>query len=266
MTTRRTGLALALALLAAQGARGQELTEQTALNDPLAALAEALDEPGREVLAGFPGYDAGRILKGVQALERRANTPDARPDDGYVAALGYLQLLVVRRYFEREAAASMPRALRDRTDEALAARGLEHARAFAQAQPRHSDVERVIGELISFQISGPISGMSKGPEARAAIDRALTKDPGNAWAHFAIARMHFHNPAFVGGDKEAALREFRLLSRRIEDVRLSIYLARAYLWKGLPDQARYWSQVALRQAADNPEAQALARAVARTEE
>ena len=248
---------ITLALTLSSPAAGQELTEETALRDPLAGLAEQLDEPGREVLAAYLDYDAARILAGVQALEARAGTPAARPDDDYVAALGYLELLVIRRFYAREDEARMPAALRDETDDALAARGLERALAFARRQPKHSDVERVAGELISFQISGPISGMSKGPEARAAIDRALQKDGGNAWAHFAVARMHFHNPAMFGGDKDAALRELRILSRTIQDFRVSLYLARCYLWKELPDQARYWASVARRQAPDNPEARRL---------
>src|SRR5690606_37120009 len=99
-----------------------------------------------------------------------------------------------------------------------------------------------------------------------AIDRALQKDRGNAWAHFAVARMHFHNPAMFGGDKDAALRELRILSRTIQDFRVSLYLARCYLWKELPDQARYWARVAQRQAPDNPEVRHLLSQVRGEEE
>lgn len=266
-TARRWLLPLALALAAtALSAHAQELTDETALRDPLQGVAEQLDESGREVLAAYPGYDAARILRAVQALEARAGTPAARPDDGYVAAVGYLELLVIRRYYAREDEAHMPAVLRDETDDKLAERGLAHALAFAQKDPKHSDVERVAGELISFQISGAVSGMRKGPEARAAIDRALQKDGGNAWAHFAVARMHFHNPAMFGGDKEAALRELRILSRTIQDFRVSLYLARCYQWKEQADEARYWARVAERQAPDNPEVRALLEQVRVAEE
>lgn len=265
-TERWRLLPLALALAAALPARAQELTDTTALRDPMEGLVEQLDEPGREVLAAYPGYDGERILRAVQALEARASTATARPDDGYVTALGYLELLVIRRYYAREDEAHLPAALRDETDDGLAARGLAHALAFAEKNPEHSDVERVAGELISFQISGPVSGMRKGPEARAAIDRALQKDGGNAWAHFAVARMHFHNPAMFGGDKDAALRELRILSRTIQDFRVSLYLARCYQWKEVPEQARYWARVAERQAPDNPEVRALLEQVSAAEE
>lgn len=265
-TTRRRLLPLALILVAALPAGAQELTDKTALRDPLQGVAEQLDELGREVLAAYPGYDGERILRAVQALEARASTAAARPDDGYVAALGYLELLVIRRYYAREDEDHMPTVLRDETDDGLAARGLAHALAFAEKNPKHSDVERVAGELISFQISGPVSGMRKGPEAQAAIDRALQKDGGNAWAHFAVARMHFHNPAMFGGDKEKALRELRILSRAIQDFRVSLYLARCYQWKEAPGEARYWARVAQRQAPDNPEVRALLQQVRGTEE
>lgn len=255
---RLAPLAMALAALSATWpARAQGLTDTTALHDPLQGITEQLDDTGREVLAAYPSFDAARILQAVKAIEARAGTPAARPEDGYIAALGYLELLVIRRHYAREDEEHMPAALRDETDDGLSERGLTHALAFAQKNPKHSDVERVAGELISFQISGPVSGMRKGPEARAAIDRALQKDDGNAWAHFAVARMHFHNPAMFGGDKDAALRELRILSRTIQDFRVSLYLARCYQWKELPAQARYWARVAERQAPDNPEVRAL---------
>jgi hypothetical protein len=120
----------------------------------------------------------------------------------------------------------------------------------------------VIGELISFQIRGMAGGMTKGPKARKEIDRAREMDPANCWVEFSRARMHFHNPAFVGGDKSKALREFRGLSKQMESFRVSLYLAWTYRAKELLPQAEYWAAKALQQAPDNPEAAWLARTIA----
>lgn len=220
-------------------------------HDPqVALLAEATQA---EVVSAFAAYDAGRIWSALERIKSRAGTAEARPLDGYAEALGCLELLVIQRWHQRQDEAGLPPVLAEQGREALVERGLAAAERFRQANPSHSDVERVRGELISFQITGPVSGWTKGPEAQTAVLEAEKKDGKNAWALFAQARMHFHNPAMAGGDKDLALKELRAISPHVQHFRISLYLALTYQAKEMPDQARYWAQVARRQAPDNPE-------------
>jgi len=256
-----TALALSLAtpFLASAGAG------EPAIHDPLAALARDLDATAAEVLAAFPAYDAARIASATAALEARAGTPAAGPMDGYVLAQGYLELAVIRRFYETEAPGTMPESLGRYEPDALSEAGLGHARAFAASHAGHSDIARVEGELISLQIRGMTGGMTKGPKARAAIERALEADPGNGWARFAVARMHFHNPPFAGGDLDLALAELREIARGVPSFRVSLYIARCYMRKRMDPQAAYWLEKAREQAPGNPEVERL-RAGMRTRE
>lgn len=263
-TTAWRALLGALALALGLGLPGR--ADEQPLHDPLAEAAPGLDATAREVLDAFPGYEVERLWAAVRALEARAGKAEAGPHDGWILAQGYLELLVAQRHFERHQPDDVPQLLRDHPAAELAERGIAAATAFRDAHPDHSDVERVLGELTSFQITGPISGWSKGPQAREAVERAKARDPGNAWAHFAEGRMLFHNPAMAGGDKDKALEVFRLVVRSLAGFRAPLYLAMTYQAKGMLRQARYWAEVARRAAPDNPEVAWLARELRGTED
>jgi hypothetical protein len=243
---RRGGLAaLLIGVASFTRAGGEEF------HDPQLALqAEATQA---EVVSAFAAYDVPRLWAALERLEARAGGPQAHPLDGYALASGWLQLLVIQRYYQRQDPDALPELLRAHEREELVERGLRAAEAFRARNPAHSDVERVRGELISFQITGPLSGWSKGPEAHAALAEAERKDPRNAWVVFASARMHYHNPAVAGGDKDLALRELRQISPHVRHFRVSLYLALVYQAKDMPAQARYWARAAERQAPGNPE-------------
>ena len=66
-------------------------------------------------------------------------------------------------------------------------------------------------------------------------------DPENGWVFFSSARMHYHNPSFVGGDKDLALKELRELQKSMEPFRVRLYLALVYNAKEMYPQARYWA-------------------------
>lgn len=260
-TTRCFLLAAALAA-AALPASAQRRERAHVYRDPLAAVASSLDDEARAVLEAYPSYDAGRILDAVRALEARHGTSDEGADDAWILAQGYLELAVVQRFYERHLPDTTPEAIAGADPDEWIERGLELAEEYAARHPEHADVERVRGELVSFQISGMIGGMTKGPEARKAIDRAVQLDPQNAWAAFARARMHYHNPAFVGGDVDLALREFRSLFESVEDVRVALYVAHCYRKKEMPSQAHFWARRALALAPENPEARWLEAEIA----
>lgn len=231
------------------------------LADPLARFESGADELAKELFAAFLRYDAAALVAGEARLAARMGGAEEVAGDAYLHAQGSVLILVMRRYYEVEDPEGMPAALAGIDPVALAGAGLARAAAFAASHPDHSDIERVQAELLSFQIRDMMSGMTKGPAARAAVGRALAKDPTNGWALFAQARMHFHNPAFAGGDKDLALQEFRRCAEVLGGFRAKLYLARAYHAKEMDTQARFWARKALAAAPDNPEVKRFAAAL-----
>lgn len=223
-------------------------------HDPVAASIETADPLTQSVFEAFETYDVDSMLARLGQLEERRGRGEAQDVDDYLVALGYLDVLVAQRFFERHDAEHMPASLRDADLDALAERGLEAIGRFAEAHPDHSDALRVRGELLSYQIRGMVAGMSKGPKARKSIERALEMDRQNGWALYAQARMHFHNPAFVGGDLDLSLHEFRKVAESFDHFQVVLYLAKAYRKKEMLPQALFWSQKGLELAPGNPEA------------
>lgn len=91
--------------------------------------------------------------------------------------------------------------------ESAAAAGMpaaERALALAKEPADVTQAHRVLGELISHQISGPISGMRNGPKAREHLDEALKLLPQDVECQRAQAIMLLNNPAMFGGDPARA--------------------------------------------------------------
>ncbi len=249
-------IALTALLLVAGAAclRGAAAAEtRTALHDPLATLQEKTDEVGRPVLTAFAAYDHAKIRKAIAALEARAGTDAAHDLDRYVIAQGYAEVATIRRYYEKHDEDAMPAALEALYADDIAEKGLAQAAAFAERHPEHSDIWRVTAELKASQIRGMTSGFTRGPEALEAITKAQELDPENGWALFAQGRMHYHNPAIAGGDKDLALRELRRVVKSIENWRVFHYLSLTYDAKDMLPQAWFWAQKASGAAPENPE-------------
>lgn len=242
------------ALLSSASAQRDRRSRRTTYRDPVAVASESTDEIGHSLLEAFERYDADVLSERLDQLEERRATDQALPDDDYIAALGYLDLLVVERFFERHDEEHMPVVLMDADLDELAERGLGAARRYAEANPEHSDILRVRGELLSYQIRGMAKGLTKGPKARKAIEQALEMDSRNGWALYAQARMHYHNPPFAGGDLDEALRELRKVADSFDHFRVAIYLSAAYRKQGMLPQALFWAQKSLELAPQNPEA------------
>lgn len=261
------GVALLGAALLGGAAVAQEKGADDRLNDPLAVLAKAADDTGRAVLTAFPAYDHATITKAVTALEKRAGSDKAREHDDYLIAQGYLEIATIRRFFEKQAEDDMPEVLDDLDPIELTEKGLAPAARYSEAHPEHSDIHRVMGELKALQIRGMISGMTKGPEALESMSRASRLDPKNGWAVFASGRMHYHNPAIAGGDKDLALKELRQVVKSIQNWRVYHYLSLTYDAKDMLSQAYFWARKASKAAPKNPEvAHQLAAVVAKRAE
>ena len=261
--SRPLALALSMALLAGavavRGATAEEAKTASkakvadTLNDALAVMREKTDTVGRPVVTAFAAYNHVAIRKAIAALEARAGTDTARDLDPYVIAQGYAEIATIRRFYEKYAEDDMPAVLDKLDSDEVAEKGIAQADAFTKTHPEHSDIWRVRGALKASQIRGMTSGFSKGPEALEGISTALRLDPKNGWALFAQGRMHYHNPAIAGGDKDLALKELRKVAKSIDNWRVQYYLSLSYDAKDMLPQAWFWAQKASRSAPKNPE-------------
>lgn len=251
MTTIALAVALTAGAVGLRGAVAEEAKEK--LHDPLAVMQEKTDAVGRPVVTAFAAYDHATIRKAITALEARVDTKKAHDLDRYVIAQGYAEIATIRRFFEKYAEDDMPAVLERLDSDEIAEKGLAQAQAFAKAHPEHSDVWRVVAELKASQIRGMTSGFTKGPQALEAIATAQRLDPLNGWALFAQGRMHYHNPAIAGGDKDLALKELRRVVKSTENWRVYHYLSLTYDAKDMLPQAWFWAQKASRAAPKNPE-------------
>jgi tetratricopeptide (TPR) repeat protein len=255
LRTKPRTLALAIALTAGTLFLSDALAEKTTepLNDPLAVMTQKIDAAGRPIVTGFVAYDHAQIRAAIAKLEARAKTDAAHEIDRYVIAQGYAEIATIRRFYEKHAEDDMPASLARLDADEIAEKGLAHAIAFSDAHPDHSDIWRVRAELKASQIRGMVSGFAKGPEALEAIANAQRLDPKNGWALFAQGRMHYHNPAIAGGDKDLSLKELRQVVKSIKNWRVYHYLSLTYDAKDMLPQAWFWAQKARRTAPKNPE-------------
>jgi tetratricopeptide (TPR) repeat protein len=86
---------------------------------------------------------------------------------------------------------------------------------------------RILGMLCGQAITDILSGLSYGPRAKSAIDKAVELAPRSAAAYLARGVGNFYVPAQLGGGAKPAIADFR---RAIE---LEPANAEAYLWLGV---------------------------------
>ncbi|MCB9881744.1 MAG: hypothetical protein H6834_08140 [Planctomycetes bacterium] len=249
---------LALLLLASSWHVVQDppKTEEIVFQDRVAQGIAKMDPtaPERVIVDAFATYDVKAIRAAVAALEGRLAKPPETVNDGYYAALGYLELLVIEKFYRKEDPKAYPESLKGFDVDQASERGRELAAKVLELSPRHGEAMRLLGEFHAHLIAGMMSGMTEGPRAREWIDKARETDNANGWAIFGEGRMLFHNPGFAGGDKPRAQAIFKRLAKEMPHVRVSLYLARSYEHDGMLVKASYWTRKALSQAPTNPEA------------
>ena len=125
----------------------------------------------------------------------------------------------------------------------------EQALALAKNKLDHARAERVLGELLAHQITGPVSGMTKGPEALQHISNAMLEAPEDVECQGSQGLMYLYNPPINGGDVEQAIKTFRgCIDNAAPGTRTDhyyLYLAQAYLKQSKLLQARLAAQQAL---------------------
>ncbi len=109
---------------------------------------------------------------------------------------------------------------------AAAERGIAAAEKLVGLKP-DAESYRVLGVLYGQAITDWLSGLSYGPRAKSAIDKAVSKAPGSAAVYVARGVGNFYLPAQLGGGSAVAIADFRKATQ------LEPGNAEAYVWLGV---------------------------------
>ena len=127
-----------------------------------------------------------------------------------------------------------------------AQRGIQAAAKAVSLKSDSGEAYRLLGMLYGQSVIDLVSGLSNGPRAKDAINKAVALAPKSSNVYVARGVGNYYLPAQLGGGAEAAIADFR---RAIE---LDARNSEAYLWLGL----------ALRKENKDPEArQAFSKAL-----
>ena len=108
-----------------------------------------------------------------------------------------------------------------------AMRGSKAAEKAVALKPANGEGWRVLGMLYGQAITDLMSGLSYGPRAKDAINKAVSLAPQSAPVYLARGVGNYYLPPQLGGGVETALADFR------KAIELDPKNAEAYLWLGL---------------------------------
>jgi len=169
---------------------------------PLETARNVQDRAVLEKLAGEAGATAAKS----------SNDPEAQ----YRAALVYSYLAEVQiEMHDRKAG------------RASAEQGIKAAERAVSLKPDNAEYYRVLGTLYGQGITDVMSGLSYGPKAKSAINKAVEKAPKSAAMYVARGVGNYYLPAQLGGGAQAAIPDFQ------KAIELDPKNAEAYLWLGL---------------------------------
>jgi len=193
------------------------------------------------LLAGFLAaatsssvLETARDLQDRAALEKLVNdSADAAakvpndPEAQYRVALAssYLAEVEIEQHDKKSARAA-------------AERGIKGAEKAVALKPDMAEYYRVLATLYGQAITDIMSGLSYGPKAKEAVNKAVEKAPNSSSVYVARGVGNYYLPAQLGGGPAGAIPDFQ------KAIQLDPKNAEAYLWLG----------VSLRQAKQDPEA------------
>lgn len=124
--------------------------------------------------------------------------------------------------------------------------GIQAASKAVTLRPQSGEAYRVLGMLYGQSIVDLVSGLSNGPKAKDAINKAVSLAPKSSGVYVARGVGNYYLPSQLGGGAEVAIADFR------KAIELDARNTDAYLWLGL----------ALRKENKDPEArQAFSKAL-----
>jgi len=121
---------------------------------------------------------------------------------------------------------------------AVAERGIKAAEKAVSLKPDNAEYYRILGTLYGQAITDIMSGLSYGPKAKDAVNKAVAKAPNSSSVYVARGVGNYYLPAQLGGGPANAIPDFQ------KAIQLDPKNAEAYLWLG----------VSLRQAKQDAEA------------
>jgi len=180
------------------------------------------------IMAGFlagapPALETARDRQDVPVLEHAVEDSSAAaakaPTDAdaqYRAALAcsYLAEVEIERHDKKKA-------------RPIAERGIKAGERAVSLKPGVADYYVVLARLYGQAITDLMSGLSYGPKAKDAINKAVEKAPNSAAVYVARGVGNYYLPAQVGGGPKVAIPDFR------KAIALDPKNAEAYLWLGI---------------------------------
>jgi tetratricopeptide (TPR) repeat protein len=118
--------------------------------------------------------------------------------------------------------------LRDRkAGRQIAEQGIKCAEKAVSLKPANAEYYRLLGTLYGQAVTDIISGLSYGPKAKDAINKAVEKAPKSSMMYVARGVGNYYVPAQLGGGAKLSIPDFQ------KAIELDPSNAEAYLWLGL---------------------------------
>jgi tetratricopeptide (TPR) repeat protein len=173
-----------------------------ASQSPLESARDRQDRPAVEKLAAEAAAAAAKASKDAE--------------EQYRAALAYSY------------AAEVAIELKDRkAGRQFAEQGLKFAEKAVAMKPENAENYRVLGTLYGQAVTDLMSGLSYGPKAKDAINKAVEKAPKTSMMYVARGVGNYYLPAQLGGGAKGSIPDFQ------KAIDLDSKNAEAYLWLGL---------------------------------
>jgi tetratricopeptide (TPR) repeat protein len=175
------------------------------------------------LLAGSSGLETARDRQDRAALSAKVSESMAAaaksPDDAaaqYRAALAcsYLAEVTTELHDRKQA-------------RRIAEQGIKPAERAVALKSDNAEYYRVLGTLYGQAVTDLMSGLSYGPKARDAVDKAVELAPKSAAMYVARGVGNYYLPAAMGGGPDKAIADFR------KAIALNPGDSEAYLWLGV---------------------------------
>ena len=109
----------------------------------------------------------------------------------------------------------------------MAELGMKAAEKAVSLKPENAEYHRVLGSLYGQAVTDIMSGLSYGPKAKDAINKAVEKAPKSSSVYVARGVGSYYLPAQLGGGAKLAIPDFQ------KAIELDSKNAEAWLWLGL---------------------------------
>jgi len=160
--------------------------------------------------------DRGALTRMVNDAAQTADKAPNNADAQYRMALAASYLAEVNQELHDKKAAQQ-----------AAIRGIKAAEKAVALKPNEAEYYRVMGTLCGQAITDLLSGLSYGPRAKDAINKAVALAPKSSSVYVARGVGNLYLPAQLGGGAEQAIADFR------KAISLDPNDTEAWLWLGI---------------------------------